>query len=135
MDFTSGQKNSAYENSAPRYTANASKTAPRILLPEYHPDDEREYENDREYLMQMYPAKARIVMAMIEKECDRLEYEESPMYARYPDKETLLFIASGVAGRICGDVRDSELEQLIQVLFLNECYDRRNKHRRRRKFY
>jgi hypothetical protein len=57
------------------------------------------------------------------------------MYARYPDKETLLFIASGIAGRICGDVRDSELEQLIQVLFLNECYDRRNKHRRRRKFY
>jgi hypothetical protein len=109
--------------------------APRILLPDYHPDDEQEYENDREYLMQMYPAKARIVMAMIENECDKLEYEQSPMYARYPDKETLLLIAAEIAGRICGGSEDEELQQLIQVLFVNECYNRRNKHRRRRRFY
>jgi hypothetical protein len=114
---------------------NGMKTAPRILLPDYHPDDEREYENDREYLMQMYPAKARIVMAMIEKECDKLEYDGSPMYMRYPDKETLLLYAAEITGRICGGAEDEELNQLIQVLFVNECYNRRNKHRRRRKFY
>lgn len=108
---------------------------PGIVLPNYSMIDEREYENDREYLMQMYPAKARIVMSMIENECDKLEYEMSPMYAKYPDKETLIFIASGICNKICGEFKDESLEQLIQVLFLNECYNRRNKHRRRRKFY
>jgi hypothetical protein len=110
-------------------------TAPRILLPDFHPDDEREYESDREYLLQMYPAKARIIMAMIESECDRLEYDGSPMYARYPDKETLLISAAKIVGRICGNETDEELKELIQVMFLNECYNRRNKYRRRRKFY
>jgi hypothetical protein len=111
------------------------QSAPRILLPDYHPDDEREYENDREYLIQMYPAKARIVMAMIERECDKLEYDGSPMYARYPDKETLLLIASEIVGRLCGAETDEELAQLVQVLFLSECYNRRSKYRRRRRFY
>ncbi|MDE5873164.1 MAG: hypothetical protein K2H07_04555, partial [Lachnospiraceae bacterium] len=41
--------------------------------------DERELEADREYLMQMYPAKARLIMVMVEDECDKLEFEGSPM--------------------------------------------------------
>ncbi|MBO5509062.1 MAG: hypothetical protein J5962_01240 [Lachnospiraceae bacterium] len=110
-------------------------TDPKVILPTYSMIDEREYQQDKEYLMQMYPAKARIIMSMIENECDKLEYENSPMYARYPDKETWLYIASGITGKICGNNKDDALEQLIQVLFVNECYNRRNKVRRRRKFY
>lgn len=112
-----------------------SITEQGIILPGYKIPDEREYQEDKEYLMQMYPAKAKIIMCMIENECDKLEYDTSPMYARYPDKETLLYIAGQITGRICGDSHDEALEQLIQVLFLNECRYRRSKYRRRRKFY
>ena len=110
-------------------------TDPRLILPSYTMVDEKEYQQDKEYLLKMYPAKARIVISLIENECDKLEYENSPMYAKYPDKETWLYIASEITGRICGNNKDEALEQLIQVLFINECYNRRNKFRRKRKFY
>ena len=68
----------------------------RLMQPELQLIDENELEADREYLMQMYPARARLIMVMVEDACDRLEYEGSPMFAQFPDKEYMLGISRNI---------------------------------------
>lgn len=107
----------------------------RLALPELQLVDEAELEEDREYLMQMYPAKARLIMVMVEDECDKLEYEGSPMFAPYPDKETILGISQGIFQKVSFDKKDTHLKALIDVLMCNEFCVRRNRYKRRRKFF
>lgn len=107
----------------------------RLALPELQLIDEAELEEDREYLMQMYPAKARLIMVMVEDECDKLEYEGSPMFAPYPDKETILGLSQGIFQKVSFDRNDTHLRNLIDVLMCNEFYVRRNRYKRRRKFF
>ncbi len=107
----------------------------RMSLPQLQIIDEAELEEDREYLMQMYPAKARLIMVMVEDECDKLEYEGSPMFAPYPDKETILGISKKIFDKVSFDKGDTTLKQLIDVLICNEICVRRNRYKRRRKFF
>lgn len=107
----------------------------RMSLPQLQLIDEAELEEDREYLMQMYPAKARLIMVMVEDECDKLEYEGSPMFAPYPDKETILGISGKIFDKVTYDKGDTTLKQLIDVLICNEICVRRNRYKRRRKFF
>lgn len=107
----------------------------KLALPELQLIDETELEEDREYLMQMYPAKARLIMVMVEDICDRMEYEGSPMFAPYPDKETILGLSRKIFDRVSYDPKDIQLRQLIDVLVCNEIYVRRNRYKRRRKFF
>lgn len=106
----------------------------RLSVMKFQMVDERELEADREYLMQMYPAKARLIMVMVEDECDKLEFEGSPMLVPYPDKETML----GIARRIYNKISykdDNELLHLIEVLVCNEYQVRRSRYKRRRHFF
>lgn len=107
----------------------------RLALPELQLIDERELEEDREYMMQMYPARARLIMVMVEDECDKLEYEGSPMFAPYPDKETVLTLAGNIFDKVSFDRGDQNLRHLIDVLMCNEFCVRRNRFKRRRKFF
>lgn len=107
----------------------------RLLQPELQLVDERELEEDREYLMQMYPARAKLIMVMVEDACDRLEYEGSPMFATYPDKETMLGISRGIYDKVKYNDRDDNLKHLIDVMLCNEFYVRRSRYKRRRKFF
>lgn len=106
----------------------------RMALPELQLVDERELEEDREYLMQIYPAKARLIMVMVEDECDKLEYEGSPMFAPYPDKETILGISRGIYKKVSFE-NNEHLKQLIDVMMCNEIRYRRSRYKRRRKFF
>ncbi|MCM1083477.1 MAG: hypothetical protein NC393_07615 [Clostridium sp.] len=106
----------------------------RLSVMQFQMVDERELEADREYLMQMYPAKARLIMVMVEDECDQLEFEGSPMLVPYPDKETML----GIARRIYDKISykdDTELLHLVEVLVCNEYQVRRSRYKRRRHFF
>ena len=106
----------------------------RFLMPQLQYVDERELDDDRNYLVTMYPAKARLIMVMIEEECDRLEYEGSPMLVMYPDKESLLAIARKICNKVsCED--DEALRQLIEVMVCNEFMFRRSRYKRRRRFF
>ncbi len=107
----------------------------RIALPELQLIDERELEEDREYLMQMYPAKARMIMVLVEDECDKLEYEGSPMFAMYPDKETILGLSRKIYNKVTYRDDDDHLKHMIDVMMCNEFYVRRNRYKRRRKFF
>ena len=107
----------------------------RLMIPELQLVDERELEEDREYLRRMYPARARLIMVMIEDECDRLEYEGSPMFAMYPDKETMLGIARKIYNKVRHNDVDDNLKHMIEVMLCDEFFVRRSRYKRRRKFF
>ncbi|MBE5946803.1 MAG: hypothetical protein E7259_07680 [Lachnospiraceae bacterium] len=107
----------------------------RLLLPELQIVDERELEEDRDYLMSMYPARARLIMVMVEDEVDKLEYEGSPMFTPYPDKETILAIARKIYDRLSYKYEDDNLRHLIEVMVFHEFFVRRSRYKRRRKFF
>lgn len=106
----------------------------RISLPELQLVDEDWIEEDREYLIQMYPAKARLIMVMVEDECDKLEYEGSPMFYEYPDKETIYGLADKIYDKVSYK-EDEILKHLIKVMICNEFHTRRSRYKRRRKFF
>lgn len=107
----------------------------KFVLPELQLIDERELEEDREYLMEMYPARAKLIMVMVEDSCDKLEYEGSPMFAAYPDKETILGMADDIYNKVSYNDADDNLKHLIEVMLLNEILVRRSRYKRRRKFF
>lgn len=107
----------------------------RFMQPELQLIDERELEADREYLMQMYPARARLIMVMVEDACDRLEYEGSPMFAVYPDRETVLDISRRIYDKVKYNDTDNNLRYMIDVMLCNEFFFRRSRYKRRRKFF
>ncbi len=107
----------------------------RIITPEICLIDEEELERDRDYLIQMYPAKARLIMVLIEDACDRLEYEGSPMFAEFPDKESVRGIADKIYDKVKYKDDDDNLRHLIEVMLCNEFYLRRCRYKRRRRFF
>jgi hypothetical protein len=112
-----------------------------LMLPENDMIDEEALYRDQEYLKQMYPARARLILALVEDRCDRMEYEGSPMFADYPDKESFLRVARDIFKMVSGDSQNQDeeanaiLKQLIEILVLNECSMRRGRYRRRRRFF
>lgn len=107
----------------------------RLMQPEYQLVDESELIEDRDYLVQMYPAKARLIMVLVEDECDKLEYEGSPMFAQYPDRETAFMISRKIYDRIGCIKEDENLRHLIDVMVCDEFFVRRSRYKRRRKFF
>lgn len=107
----------------------------RFAMPELQLVDERELMEDREYMLQLYPAKARLIMVMVEEECDRLEYEGSSMFAPYPDRETVLGISRRIFYKVCCDRTDEHLKQMIDVMLCDEILIRRSRYKRRRKYF
>ena len=50
---------------------------------------EKEYERDMERMKELYPKRMKKLLAYVEEECDKMEYEGSEMYDEYPDKVLL----------------------------------------------
>ena len=75
-----------------------------ILLPD-KVDCSDELFRDIEYMKEMYPEEIRKMSMAVEEECDKLEYEGSPMLVMYPDKEEM----RRVARKVFDDLSDSGL--------------------------
>ena len=115
----------------------------------YEGDMDYEAEADLEYLRGMYPEHMKRIQRAVEEECDRHEYEGSPMYDEYPDR----FAISRMGDRVYqnlktleaqADVDDEEddvettacrncgrpgpdqwLRNAVEVMLLQEIYRRR----------
>ncbi len=105
---------------------------------------EKEYERDMERMKELYPKRMKKLLAYVEEECDKMEYEGSMMYDEYPDKVLLYKTAADVYDRAVpvqetehgGRRRDRDLLDVIQVLLYDEMYRRRGRRRRcRRKWW
>lgn len=119
-----------------------SKNWAGILLPERMEMSEEEIFRDLEEMKRLYPKKIRFVSAMVEDSCDKLEYEGSPMFHEYPDRETIYQIATHVYKHMReeGDPEEPTLEcplyQIIMIMLCNEFHCRRCRYKRRvKRFY
>ena len=77
-----------------------------LLLPAGIDDGLLENERDRKYLKELYPQRISEINGYIEDECDKLEYEGSPMFAEYPDREVVRGIARDIYNKL--DVDDDD---------------------------
>ncbi len=131
----------------------------RILLPDNPDTDLYRAEKDLEYLKEIYPQRVRRINSLVEEECDKLEYDGSPMFAEYPDAELIRKIARDVYDELDDNDMDVALDieadssippyvlrgngsagcmmrNLIETLICNEFHYRRERYRKcRRKFY
>lgn len=92
---------------------------------------EMEYEKDMERMKELYPNEVQQLQKMVEHRCDELEYEGSRMYDENPDRYMLerevdMLMAQHYEGR----KEESWFRSLIGILFHDEMYRRRCRHRR-----
>lgn len=69
--------------------------------------NQEELEDDLELLKKYYPREMLSYQEIIEQECDKLEYDGSPMYAKVPDKAGL----ERIAGRITKQIMEQNSER------------------------
>lgn len=115
------------------------------LIPQITPlfgmDKMLEQDEDYEYLKYMYPQITRLILSFITEECDKMEYQGSPMFDTYPDRTTF----RQIAGKIQKKCMEKEpelcpegsplLRDLVEVLLFHEILFRRNRYRSRRRLY
>lgn len=58
--------------------------------------EEMEYERDMQKLKDLYPKEVKSIQALVEEECDKMEYEGSLMFDEYPDKLMLRQIVNRI---------------------------------------
>lgn len=105
--------------------------------------EETEYEKDCRRLQELYPRDARMIQRLVDRECDRMEYEGSMMFDRYPDRLMLELICRNIYRELnpkdvdeSGKLNpDEKYFQLIQVMLMQEMYRRRCRHYRCRRWY
>ncbi|MCM1283657.1 MAG: hypothetical protein NC180_07760 [Muribaculaceae bacterium] len=126
---------------------------------------EMEYEKDIERMKSYYPKEAQMVMKQVEDRLDELEYEGSRIYDEEPDRMMIQMEVDRLYQKIADEVsekpvgkmyfdmvpmeiagpglaaagqsgcRDSWLCSMVGVLFGNELYRRRCRHRRCRRWW
>lgn len=122
------------------------------LYPLYGYDNSDDLDRDLEYMKQLYPSLARNILPYVEDECDQMEYEGSMMFDEYPDR----FGIDRIVDRIYDKVKDMDEEpkveanslylfpqrrygnhmrDIITLLLLNEIFNRRRRHRSRRRWF
>ena len=58
--------------------------------------EELEYERDMQKLKNLYPKEVKSIQALVEEECDKMEYEGSLMFDEYPDRVMLKVICDKI---------------------------------------
>ena len=99
---------------------------------------EKEYERDMERMKEMYPKRMKKLLAYVEEECDKMEYEGSVMYDEYPDQLQLRLMCRRIYDQAADDEENPGewLMDLIQVMVYHELCQRRYEYRNcRKRFY
>lgn len=114
-------------------------------------EQERYASQDLRRFRANYPENAALIQNYVEDACDRMDYEGSRMYDEYPDRYMLRKTCTSISNQIkkdsgamgveagflgkCNNLPKETLDDLIEVLFYNEVYRRRQRRRRGKKFY
>ena len=106
-------------------------------------DQEQAQEKDLQVMKSFYSRRAARIQEKADRECDRMEYEGSMMYDRYPDRLMLEMLCRKIYRELNPDHMDEEgrlqVEEryfhLIQVMLMQEMYRRRCRHYRCRRWY
>ena len=103
-----------------------------------------EDDRDDEYFDSLYPDSCKKIMPYIDRELDKMETEESPLYDGHPEKEMMDRLGDRIYDRVIADMPDmkehwegrqygsrSLLRDLVGVLLLTNLARRRRRRRRR----
>lgn len=116
------------------------------MMPLYGYDNCEDAAKDFDYMKQLYPKKAKLMLSLIEEECDKLEYDGSFMFDEYPDRVYLGRLADKIYHNL-GVVRESSisdsaasdssdwLKDMTEVLLYNEMLERRKRYRGRKRWF
>lgn len=58
--------------------------------------EEEQMERDKEYMKSLYPTQAKSIQALVDEECDKMEYDGSVMFDEYPDRISLKKISMDI---------------------------------------
>jgi hypothetical protein len=122
------------------------------MFPLYGYDNSADLDHDLEYMKQLYPKTAKAIQKEIDNECDKIEYDGSMMFDEYPDKESLDKLIDRVYDRIKQIEDEPQVEinslyfypprrntnylrDIVSLLFLSEIFNRRRRHRGRKRWY
>lgn len=117
-------------------------------------EEQRNVERDLRMLQSMYPEAAKILLPYIEEMCDKMEYEGSMMFDRFPDQTTLYRMQDEILDRVRDQFPNESmqeepdevlsmqyqgrrrnppgknwLEDMVRVMLLQEMHHRRCRHR------
>lgn len=122
-------------------------------------DDNANYDEEEiKHMKNMYPDFCKKVQVYVDEECDKLEYDGSYMYDKYPDRDTIEKVTDRILDSVKKDERlyknnrEGEVQEmqyygydyerdLIKLLLLNELFNRRRnrfyggRRRRERPYY
>ena len=103
-----------YEGEEEPWEENRMQMQPIFLQPDPAQDmkEQMEIESEWRSLQAMYPETAKMLLPMIEVECDKMEYEGTPMFDAYPDQTTIWQIQA----RIQKQAADSFPPEILQNL-------------------
>ncbi len=96
-----------------------------------------EFEDDIQYMKQLYPGMCKKILQNIEEHCDRLEYEGSVLFDSYPDKVTLERMAKEIlsVSQEEGVAPSDDLLAVTAILLYQEIVYRRTRYRSRKRLY
>lgn len=120
------------------------------FIPSYMDEMDEMDERDMEYLKKMYPELNQKIQKHIDSECNRMDYDGSPMYDEYPDQESIEQMIDRVYERTVDEMpevlEETDMERqripryrlvrsLVGALLLSELFGRRQRYRRRYPYY
>ena len=85
--------------------------------------------DDLDYLMSMYPSGVKMIQQYVSEACDRMEYQNSPIYDQYPEGIMIDRMCDSICGSIMAE-RTMDIQSLWQK---EENWPRENESRARRK--
>ncbi|MFA9377773.1 MAG: hypothetical protein ACERKZ_13590 [Lachnotalea sp.] len=91
--------------------------------------EEEQMERDTEYMKSLYPSQAKNIQALVDDECDKLEYEGSIMFDEYPDKLGLRKIRMDIYAKYNKDIQKQDMQEDVSeeddIYMMNYSYHRR----------
>lgn len=104
---------------------------PFFVQPEFSEimEEQKQVERDLRTLQSMYPNAARTLLPYVAEECDKMEYEGSPMYAEYPDPTTIYRIQDRIYQQVKEqfDVTEEAPDEILALQFDHRRRDPRGK--------
>lgn len=116
------------------------------MMPLYGYDNCEDAAKDFDYIKQLYPKQAKMMLSLIEEECDKLEYDGSCMFDEYPDRVYLSRLVDKIYTNLNtvkqssvndGTASDNTdwLKDMTEVLLYNEMLERRKRYRGRKRWF
>lgn len=113
-------------------------------------DDEKTARRDLELMKSFYPEASLRIQQIVERECDRMEYDGSMMYDEYPDQLMVMQVCKKVSDKVREEsgiepelleiqdsyrARSMPMDDLVRILFCHEMFQRRCRRRRARRYF